>query len=137
MTNRTSGENLIKCRMSLARAASLRKHMRLDRGGDGCRSGDLSAAQQHGAQRTTAEKVHMQVENFLAAVFIAVDQQAISVSGNAFCGRDLAGGGKHFTDQLFVFFLNIVDGGDFPVGNNQDMDRRLGSISRKAVTCSS
>ena len=59
-------------------------------------------------------------------MFIGVYEQSIAVPGHALLLGDFSGHGKHVTDQLFVFGMDIIDGGDLFGRNDQDMNRRLG-----------
>ena len=73
-----------------------------------------------------AEQVHVKVKYFLVGVAVAVDQQPISAFGNAFLLGNYRGNGKHMADQLLIFGRNIIDRGDFLVGDNENVGGGLG-----------
>ena len=85
-----------------------------------------SPALQHGTQKTAAEQMHVQVKNLLSCVTVAVYQQPVPVFGNPFLFGDDFGNGEHMTDQGFVFWPDIVDRWYFFVGNDENMNGRLG-----------
>ena len=75
--------------------------------------------------------MHVQVKNFLAAVFVAIDDQAVAVVGDALVPRDSCRHSEQPSQGRFVLFPGIVRGGDFHFGNDQDVNRRLrGNIAK-------
>ena len=92
----------------------------------------LAFVRQHRAQRTTAQQMHVDMVNFLAAVAVAVDDQPVAIVGEAFIAGNLRRDGHHPAQgQLMI-------GGDVIYGRNQNVrDNQNVGGSRKAVTSSS
>ena len=66
----------------------------------------------------------MQVVDDLAAFLVAVDDQPVAALGDAFLLRQFPRHDHHVTDEFLVVLADVVDGGDFPVRDDQDMYRR-------------
>jgi len=77
----------------------------------------------------------MDVKNQLTCRFSIIEDHAKIIGPFLFC--NLAADPHHFTDQLFVFCCYSRRPVDMFFGNNQEMNRSLGAISRKAMTSSS
>jgi hypothetical protein len=69
--------------------------------------------------------VHVQVVHHLPAMFVAVDDQAEAVLGDAFPPGDIARDDEHVAEGAFVLVADIVDRGDGFVGNDQHVHRGL------------
>ena len=94
----------------------------------------LLPAHQHGAQWPAAEQMHVQVKHLLIGVAVAIDQQAIAALGHALLFSDALANREHMAQRLFILGHDIVDRGDLFVGYDEDTNRRLGMVSRKAVS---
>jgi hypothetical protein len=70
--------------------------------------------------------MHVQMKYFLAAIAIAVDQQAITVLSNALILGDPGSDGEQVTNKLFVISRQIVDRWNLFIGYDQYVDWRLG-----------
>ena len=54
---------------------------------------------EHRAKRFAADQVHVQVRHFLTAMRAAVDDQPVTVGGDAFPACEIAGDADHVADQ--------------------------------------
>jgi hypothetical protein len=57
-------------------------------------------------------------------VCVAVDDQAVTVSGDAFVACQITRHSDHMADQRCVFVGDVVGGGDGFIRHDQDMHRR-------------
>lgn len=64
--------------------------------------------------------------NLLAAGCIAIHDQSVTVVGDSFLSREFRCGQVHFSHQLCMLGLQIVDGTDMGFGDDQDMRWGLG-----------
>ena len=53
--------------------------------------------------------MHMNMEYFLATVFVTVHNQAVSIFGNTFLGRNFGRYAKNATEHCFIFRLHVRD----------------------------
>lgn len=67
----------------------------------------------------------MDMVDFLAAVAVTVDDQAIAVVGKTFITRNFRRDGHHATQRQLVLRGDVVDGRNQDIGDNQNMGRRL------------
>jgi hypothetical protein len=69
--------------------------------------------------------MHMDMVDFLAAVAIAVDDQAIAIVGKTFIAGDFRRDGHHASQRQLMLGGHIVDGRNQNIGNDQNMGWRL------------
>ena len=65
--------------------------------------------------------MHMQVVHLLTAVPVAVDDQPVTVFGDAFATRQITRDREHMTDEGFIGILDVVGGRDRLVRHDQHM----------------
>ena len=66
----------------------------------------------------------MQVIDLLAAVAVAVDDEAVALFRDAFALGKVACDGKEMTDQRLILIGDIIGGRDALVGNDQNVRGR-------------
>ena len=72
-------------------------------------------------ERPAAGEVHVDAEDLLIGVTVAVDGEAVAAFGDPFLGGQLFGDGEHPAEGRFIFGRDIVHGGDFLVGDDEDV----------------
>src|SRR4249919_1091095 len=77
------------------------------------------------AQGCSAQQMQVELEDGLAAVGIAVDDDAVAISGKAFAPRVGGGGEDEPGDDFPLLRLEVVERGDRRLGHEQHVDRRL------------
>jgi hypothetical protein len=84
---------------------------------------------QHRPQRTTAQQMHMDMVNFLAAVAVAVHDQTVAIVGKAFMQRFSPRRSSSGLTPLHVRF-DVIYGRNQNIGN-QNVGRRLrGNVAK-------
>jgi len=68
----------------------------------------------------------MQVKHFLPGVSPVVDHQPVAALGDALFAGNLGCDNEHTPQRRFVFRGRVVDGGDGLIGDDQDVNGRLG-----------
>ena len=77
-------------------------------------------------EMAAGEEVVMEVPHRLAAVVVAVDDEAEAALGKALLPGNSAGDKGHVTHEGSVFLGEIVDGGNVPAGDDQVVEGCLG-----------
>src|SRR5690348_2476188 len=87
----------------------------------------MSSSGKHRAERMSADQVHVQVEHHLAAMLVAIDDEAEAVLGDSFLLRDVARHDEHVAERALVVLAHVVDRGDGLVRHDEHVYRRLGA----------
>jgi hypothetical protein len=74
----------------------------------------------------SAQQVHMEMENHLPPLFIAVDHHPETLPIDLFDPGNLLGGKKHGLEIRHSFRIDIHQRGDVPSGDDNDVDRGCG-----------
>ena len=67
----------------------------------------------------------MDVKDLLAAVGVAVEDYAVATLGNSMFLSEVLCGGKHASDKVLVFIVDIIRCWDMSFWNYKDVNRRL------------
>src|SRR5215218_6699482 len=89
------------------------------------------------AERASPHQVEMQVVHGLAAPLADVRDDPVARLRDALRPRDLGGGGEDPPKQPGVLLRELVRGRDVITRDEQDVRRRSGAMSRKAMMASS
>lgn len=87
------------------------------------RSGLLGAAD-HGAKRRTADQMNMKVIDLLAAITVAVDDEAVTAFGDALPFGEIASHREHVADQSLIAIGDVVRGRDGLIRYDQNVNWR-------------
>ncbi|KGQ11507.1 hypothetical protein BBAD15_g2757 [Beauveria bassiana D1-5] len=87
---------------------------------------------QHWAKRTATHQVHVNMVHLLPTVTVAVHNQAVAISGNAFLFCNFSRNGHHTPQRKLMFGFNVIGGRDKHIWNDEDMGRCLrGNITKR------
>ena len=86
----------------------------------------VSLSTRRPGQRPAAEDMEVKMKNFLAGITARIEDDPVAALTDPFFPGDLPGPEKDLPEQGFRSVGGVVEGGEVVLGDDQDVDRRLG-----------